>query len=105
MNVDYFVSKAQPSSPRIVGDLDQDMVRVATEVGEGLILGGARMRVLGMKTRVEILLLVRMFKLKILKNSGTDGKERVILLGRNKGRKVLKMLICKKRRLQRKKVR
>jgi len=45
-----------------------------------------------------------MLKLKIQKNSGTDGKERVILLGTIMGRKVVKMLIYKRRWPQRKTV-
>jgi len=91
-------------SLRIVGDLDQVMVWVGTEVGGDLILGDARMRNLGRRRRMEILLLVRMLKLKIQKNSGTYGKERVILLGTNKGRKAVKMLICKRRSPPRKTV-
>jgi hypothetical protein len=63
------------------------------------------MRVLVMKRRVEILLLVRMLKPKILKKSEIDGRGRVILLRTNKWRKILKMLICQRRWLQRKKVR
>jgi hypothetical protein len=92
-------------SIKIVEGLVQDLVRGTAEVGEDLIPGGARMRVLVMKRRMKKLSLVRNLKLWILKKSGTDGKERVNLLGTNKWRKILQVLICRRRRLQRKKVR